>query len=44
MSHQTAFAVAVRRYGFSAAVRQLRNLGADFIDVYVAAFGRMPRV
>lgn len=37
-----AFAIYVRRYGFSAAVRFARNLGISFHDCYFMCFGRLP--
>jgi len=38
-----AFTLAIKRQGLWATVRQAKNLGVDFIDAYVAIFGRMPR-
>jgi hypothetical protein len=42
--NMNAFDKALHCRGLWATVRQARNLGVDFIDCYVAVFGRMPRV
>lgn len=37
------FKKEIRRIGFAMTARKARNLGVDFIDCYVAIFGKMPR-
>ena len=43
-SKLNGFHRSIRRYGMRMAVLQARNLGVEFIDAYVAIFGRMPRL
>ena len=39
-----AFTKAIRQRGLYATIRQAKNLGIDFIDCYVAVFGKMPKL
>ena len=43
-SKLNGFHRSIRKYGLRMATLQARNLGVEFIDAYVAIFGRMPRV
>lgn len=38
-----AFTKAIKQRGLYATIHQAKKLGIDFIDCYVAVFGRMPR-